>query len=259
MAQGSGDQYSIITPQSSLQVSAFSSSRVIFVFPKSSDSTPHYKIIRDGSDLTSFLPESDFAPYSNSSTMLQYTDNTAYTIEIPGHGGGHIYQVQVASDTSGTNASNSSSAMTLGVVASVMNTYDGASFVPISTNSFNYTAEGGIGVHRLRQHDPNTLGGMEMYQSKRKTKWFTLGDYENDAKIRRVRLNYRSNRPVTIKIYKDHQDAPTHSLEFPQATNQKIRYKKATLRAKVVQIEIVSQNIAGHYLEIYGMELETSG
>ena len=147
----------------------------------------------------------------------------------------------------------------LAVTPVVASAYNPFNFTPVSTNPYNYVAEGGIGVHRLRQEREDVIGGQEMFISKRKTKWFPLKDYENDAKVRRIRMNYKSNRPVTIKVYADYSDNPTHTLVFPQAGNQKMRFKKATLRAKVLQLEVVSENTAYQGLEIFGIEVQTDG
>ena len=254
MAQGSGNQVNPTTPNSNLSLSGYSGKTVVFAFNKSTEVTnPHYKIFRQGTAITDYHPESYFAQSGIDNNTLLYTDTNAPI------NSNLQYRVSVSEDNSGTNESTMSMSVMLQTLALTVEAYQPTTFTPVSTNPYNYVASGGIGVHRLRQQREGVIGGMEVYQSMRKTKWFPLRDYENDAKLRRVRLNYKSNRPVTVCIYADFQDNPTHTLVFPQAGNQKMRYQKATLRAKMVQVEIKSPNTAGHILEIYGMELLTDG
>ncbi len=251
MAVGGG--FDAIATTASYCRDQYSATQVLFAFRKSTQSgADHYKIIRDNVDLTAYIPESSFSVHDDSSAILYYVDNTATNLS------GHTYKVRTAEDTSGTNESDLSAGITLYVLAVVSSAYTTTPFSPVSLNPYNYVVEGGIGISRLRQ-ERESSGGTEVYQSTRKTKWFAIGDYEKDAKVRRIKLSYKTNRPIKVKVYADHSTTPTHTLTFPQAGLKKIRQMKATLRAKLLQIEIVTDETANHYLEVYGIEVQTDG
>ena len=230
----------------------YSTTSVIFAFRKSTQSGANfYKIVRDNVDLTNYLISSNFPEHDDSSVILYYIDNTCTNLS------GHAYQVRTAEDSSGTNESALSASITLNILPSLTSLYTSAGGIGI--NPFAYQTTGGIGIFRLRQEREDVLGGQEVYQSSRKTKWFAIGDYEQDAKIRRVKLSYKSNKPFKVKLYADHSTIPTHTLVFEQAVLKKMRHKKATLRAKLLQVEIETDKNASQYLEIYGIEIETDG
>ena len=247
-----GNNFDIIQTTASFCRDQYSATSVLFAFRKSTQSgADHYKIVRDNVDLTTYLPESSFNVHEDSSVVLYYIDNTATNLS------GHTYKVRTAEDTSGTNESALSAGITLYVLASISSVYSISNF--LSLNTFSYNATGGIGIFRLRQEREDVLGGQEFYASSRKTKWFAVGDYEQDAKIRRIKLSYKTNKPFKVNIYADHKTTPTHTLIFGQAISKKIARQKATLRAKILQLEIETYKHASHYLEIYGIEVQTDG
>ena len=248
MAVGGGHDQMQTT--ASYSVDNFSATTVLYAFVKSSQGS-YYRVNRDNSNLTAWLPESSFSVHEQNSNILYYTDSTCTNLS------GHTYRIQTADDTSGTNASTLSTGLTLYIIA-ITNPYANV-LSPVSLNPYDYQVSGGTGIYRLRQEREGVIGGQESFQSSRKTKWFTVGDYEKDAKIRRIKLSYKSNKPFKVKIYADHSTTPTHTLEFESSILKKIRRKKATLRAKILQIEIETYYNASHLLEIYGMEIETDG
>ena len=136
-----------------------------------------------------------------------------------------------------------------------------------------YTASGGSGVWRLRSAVVDSeLGGIEKYQSKRRTKWFLLNDYEKNTLVRRVQMSYASFTPITVKVYKDYELLPAFSLNFPLTSQmnsqgfntlgeKKLVSKKATTRARVLALEICTlpvdnPNYQNSKIEIYGMQVE---
>ena len=125
----------------------------------------------------------------------------------------------------------------------------------ITVPIYNYQADGGSAIWRLRAINGNSVG-MELFNSVRETKWFKLVDYETSVKIRRIRMSYKSPRNITVKVYKDFETTPTHSLLFPSSGNRTIKRIKASSRAKSLKCRIETPNWATGGIEIYGLEIE---
>tara|TARA_R100000458_G_C8262903_1_gene238251 strand:- start:1034 stop:1483 length:450 start_codon:yes stop_codon:yes gene_type:complete len=124
----------------------------------------------------------------------------------------------------------------------------------ISTPVYNYQADGASAIWRARAI--NSSVGMELFKSVRETKWFTLIDYETTAKMRRVRLSYKSARNITVKVYKDFETEPCHHLNFKMSGTRTIERIKASARCKVLKLRIETPSWATGGIEIYGCEIE---
>lgn len=125
----------------------------------------------------------------------------------------------------------------------------------ISQPIYNYATRGGSAVWRLRALNGNSVGG-EMFPAVRETKWFKLIDYNTSVKMRRVSMSYRSQKPLTVYVYKDFEDTPCHVLSFKKLSKRGIHSVKATARAKAVKIKVVTNVWVTQGVDIYGMEIE---